>query len=801
MTRVHEKPSRANATSSLTLGHADDRFEREAHRAADAVARGERATEAVSSVAAATLQRAPRDGRTMQAIPTSVDSVLRTNGQPLDAGTRTLMQDRLGFDFSRVRVHTDAQAAHSAEAVRSRAYTVGADVAFGAGEYAPHSREGQRLIAHELTHVRQQAGGSPVLQRWNIFDEIGGWFAGDDFSPKTLSTYLQERDTKGAIEDHSDTDNKARAVVKAWKKNTSAFVLTPKLKALLIKEMQSGFTGDDDENAILDLLTTATDGELADMFTAQGLTAKSLDSDFHFHESDLLQDFFSKRFEGGFTALEKGDVRVKAGGGTTNAAPTGGAQQAAVPEKPREDYIFIMGEDSKKAKKENPFYTEAEKFFRVHYPKATMVTSERTLEGLLSYIDRNVEHPVGNLFVVSHGNEDGTLSFGLNDADMVRDKEHPKSLHGDSHLSPIELREALHPDSGKSLLPAVGGKIDAKTTIHIRGCDLGQNKEFVNLIDEAFGGKGRVVASTHEQRYGTDPTLAEKARTKAKKEIEASEPMPEPLDTFIAEAKNNKEKNPARAAKAARAKALKDRDARIKQKLADKKDEIDESVALARAYEAMSGVVMQRPGTKKFSEKEVTAEIDRRYGHLSEKQRAGLVNGVLKDQKVETQTFPMFKGAVPITSGQALAFFARSLKKEGFTPDRKKAVEITTTKQDDGTESKEYKFFAADGAWMTTGITDIPASDTKLLGEAKVDSPNPENYDWQVVRKRSGAQLTISVVAKRVFADLHHQSLDVSKHEHFSPTEDNPLFYVWSTFDPDAEAQKSADAAKKKKKQ
>ena len=50
----------------------------------------------------------------------------------------------------------------------------------------------------------------------------------------------------------------------------------------------------------------------------------------------------------------------------------------------------------------------------------------------------------------------------------------------------------------------VSGKIDAKTTIHIRGCDLGQNKEFVNLIDEAFGGKGQVIASTHEQVYGTD---------------------------------------------------------------------------------------------------------------------------------------------------------------------------------------------------------------------------------------------------------------------------------------------------------
>ena len=135
------------------------------------------------------------------------------------------MEDRLGFDFSRVRVHTDAQAAQSARAVGARAYTIGSDVVFGAGEYAPRSREGQRLIAHELTHVRQQASAPPMLQRWNIFDEIAGWFAGDSFDPKTLTQYITDLGTTGKIEDHSDSDNKARAIVAAWKKNHTAFNL------------------------------------------------------------------------------------------------------------------------------------------------------------------------------------------------------------------------------------------------------------------------------------------------------------------------------------------------------------------------------------------------------------------------------------------------------------------------------------------------------------------------------------------------------------------------------------------------
>jgi hypothetical protein len=142
----------------------------------------------------------------------------------------------------------------------------------------------------------------------------------------------------------------------------------------------------------------------------------------------------------------------------------------------------------------------------VHYPKAELISNERTLDGVLSYIDRNIQAPIGNLYIVSHGNQDGTLQFGFDDSDMVRDPKNPKSLHGDSHLSPMEVRDALHPPGGgKSTLRDVSAKIDGKTTIHIRGCDLGQNKEFVNLIDEAFGGKGQVIASTHEQVYGTDP--------------------------------------------------------------------------------------------------------------------------------------------------------------------------------------------------------------------------------------------------------------------------------------------------------
>jgi hypothetical protein len=67
------------------------------------------------------------------------------------------MEPRFGPDFSRVRVHTDAWAVKSARALNALAYTVGRDVVFGRGQYAPQSNQGRRLLAHELTHVLQQS--------------------------------------------------------------------------------------------------------------------------------------------------------------------------------------------------------------------------------------------------------------------------------------------------------------------------------------------------------------------------------------------------------------------------------------------------------------------------------------------------------------------------------------------------------------------------------------------------------------------------------------------------------------------
>lgn len=87
-------------------------------------------------------------------------------GRPLDANTRARLEPHLGQDLKEVRIHTGAQSEEAVNAVDARAFTVGRDVVFGEGQYQPGTREGLALLAHEVTHVAQQAAtGSLSIQR------------------------------------------------------------------------------------------------------------------------------------------------------------------------------------------------------------------------------------------------------------------------------------------------------------------------------------------------------------------------------------------------------------------------------------------------------------------------------------------------------------------------------------------------------------------------------------------------------------------------------------------------------------
>jgi hypothetical protein len=104
------------------------------------------------------LRRAEQASNKSSAGLPTVHTVLNSPGQPLDIAAREFMEPRFHRDFSQVRVHTDEQAASSARAINAAAFTVGSHVVFGAGRFAPGTRDGHELLAHELAHVVQQAG-------------------------------------------------------------------------------------------------------------------------------------------------------------------------------------------------------------------------------------------------------------------------------------------------------------------------------------------------------------------------------------------------------------------------------------------------------------------------------------------------------------------------------------------------------------------------------------------------------------------------------------------------------------------
>jgi len=80
------------------------------------------------------------------------------SGRPLQAGSAARAGAVLGDSFADVRIHTDDHAAALSRAVSARAFTVGNDIFFGAGEYRPTTAGGQELVTHELAHVVQQRG-------------------------------------------------------------------------------------------------------------------------------------------------------------------------------------------------------------------------------------------------------------------------------------------------------------------------------------------------------------------------------------------------------------------------------------------------------------------------------------------------------------------------------------------------------------------------------------------------------------------------------------------------------------------
>ncbi len=105
-------------------------------------------------------EQCPRCAGKAQLQPAGGNGVVPSCGEPLDQRTRHSMEQRFAEDFSQVRIHSDSQAATAAGNAGARAFTIGNNIVFGEGRYAPTSGDGRQLLAHELTHVVQQRRGA-----------------------------------------------------------------------------------------------------------------------------------------------------------------------------------------------------------------------------------------------------------------------------------------------------------------------------------------------------------------------------------------------------------------------------------------------------------------------------------------------------------------------------------------------------------------------------------------------------------------------------------------------------------------
>lgn len=144
-------PSRTIVHAKLEMTEPGDLDEQEADSVANTIASGGKISRKISNGGSSS-------GITVSQQMENQLSRLQGGGQAMPSGLRHMMESGFGQDFSHVRLHTDSQAADMSSSISARAFTHGNDIYFNRGQFSPNTSEGQRLVAHELTHVVQGSG-------------------------------------------------------------------------------------------------------------------------------------------------------------------------------------------------------------------------------------------------------------------------------------------------------------------------------------------------------------------------------------------------------------------------------------------------------------------------------------------------------------------------------------------------------------------------------------------------------------------------------------------------------------------
>ncbi|OLP16645.1 hypothetical protein BST81_19600 [Leptolyngbya sp. 'hensonii'] len=200
----------AGVQAKLTIGPSDHASEREADRVAQQVVQQIQTPQVQQNQQGASLQRKPATSipalqgtGVAQELPTAPSSRLesslqqaRQGGEPIARPVRRSMERAFGSDFQGVRVHQDARADQVNRSVQAQALTTGQDIFFRQGAYQPHSRSGQELLAHELTHVVQQNQSPPtgggMVQRKLITLANGTQVDTKNLTARQMETHLAD---------------------------------------------------------------------------------------------------------------------------------------------------------------------------------------------------------------------------------------------------------------------------------------------------------------------------------------------------------------------------------------------------------------------------------------------------------------------------------------------------------------------------------------------------------------------------------------------------------------------------------
>ncbi len=471
---------------------------------------------------------------------------IRGGGEPLEPATRAAMERSFGTDFGSVRVHRGAEAARSAAAFRARAYTVGEDVVLG--DTAPEPR----TIAHELTHVVQQragpvdgtpigkgvrvsdpsdrferaaeatadrvmgrevapamTGGGPPLQRQAEPEEE------EEAAVETLPLQRQaepEEEEEAAVETlplqrQAEAEEEEEAAVETLPLQRQAEAEEEEEAAVETLPLQRQAEAEEEEEAAVETLPLQRQAEAEEEEEAAVETLPLQRQAEAEEEEEAAVETLPLQRQAEAEEEEEAAVetlplqrQAEAEEEEEAAVETLPLQRQAEAEAPlparrrrrREDLVFIMGQDPRTRRgapvPRHRFFAAAQQYYRSQYPAARIVhlpAENRTLTGVFAWLYAQPALHVGSLFLVTHAATEG-LAIPFEQGDKT------------PGTSFAELRDAVANRRG---LFRLAGQVDAGTTIHVRGCNIGRNRAFVELLYQAFGGSSRLDAPTHRMHF------------------------------------------------------------------------------------------------------------------------------------------------------------------------------------------------------------------------------------------------------------------------------------------------------------